>query len=73
LILQEGFHEIPDPPSEEECKRYLEKGISALALLDQGNKIVERCHDYLKRLMSALDSLSMALSCSWDRQVANVA
>lgn len=61
LILQDGSHKLLDPPSVEECKEVLEKAISALALLDQGNKIVERCHDYLKRLVSAIDSLSTVL------------
>jgi hypothetical protein len=61
LILQDGSHKILDPPSVEECKQGLETAIEALALLDQGNKIVERCYDYLRRLVSAIDSLSMVL------------
>ena len=58
MICHETGRVIPDAPSKEDCRDGLEKAIKALADLDHGNKMIERCHDYLERLFVATTTLS---------------
>jgi hypothetical protein len=58
LACQDSTLSIPDPPTRRECKEGLQKAVDALAHLDRGNKIVGRCHDYLDRLLGAIETLS---------------
>lgn len=58
MICHETGRVIPDTPSKEDCRDGLETAIKALAELDHGNKMIERCHDYLERLFVATTTLS---------------
>ncbi|KAJ9602617.1 hypothetical protein H2200_012810 [Cladophialophora chaetospira] len=46
-----------DAPSKEQCMEGLERAVKALERLDVGNKIIERCHNYLQRLIIATNPL----------------
>ncbi|RVX76020.1 hypothetical protein B0A52_00377 [Exophiala mesophila] len=59
MICHETGRVIPDAPSKEDCRDGLEKAIKALADLDHGNKMIERCHDYLERLFVATTTLNI--------------
>ncbi|KAK5210789.1 hypothetical protein LTR41_003401 [Exophiala xenobiotica] len=58
LACQDSTLSIPDPPTRRDCKEGLQKAVDALAHLDRGNKIVGRCHDYLHRLLGAIETLT---------------
>ncbi|KIW72122.1 hypothetical protein PV04_00342 [Phialophora macrospora] len=60
MICQDPARVIADAPSKEACKDGLNKAVQALAKLDRGNKMVERCHDYLERLIVATTALTSA-------------
>jgi hypothetical protein len=62
MICQDPARVIADAPSKEACKDGLNKAVQALAKLDRGNKMVERCHDYLERLIVATTALSKSIA-----------
>ncbi|KIX01347.1 uncharacterized protein Z518_09072 [Rhinocladiella mackenziei CBS 650.93] len=58
LACQDSNLTIPDAPSKFACKECLERAAIALAHLDAGNRIIARCHDYLQRLIGAIETLT---------------
>lgn len=56
LIGQDSEQSIPNAPSREVCTEVLGKAVKALEHLDPGNRIIERCHKYLQRLIAAINT-----------------
>jgi hypothetical protein len=57
LISQDEKQMISNGPSKYQCTQALEQAVEALELLDDGNTIVSRCHEYLQRLLVAAHTL----------------
>ncbi|OAL28391.1 hypothetical protein AYO22_02845 [Fonsecaea multimorphosa] len=59
LVCQDPTFANADAPSRSSCKEGLERAVSALSRLDpRGNMVIERCRDYLLRLIAAVETLS---------------
>ncbi len=57
VVCHDGVQKISHAPSREACKEGVEKAVKTLARMDPGNKVIQRCHNYLQRLVAVPSKL----------------